>query len=282
MCTLNLISGIKIFDGHTSLDSPDSRIHLNTGIINASNLLIPTQRYSPIAYIPKSDWRVPNTEESKLLRVTKAPFESGNWVSIIRIPDDVLAPFKQLRDSTKIEKEQTLFNLKKTSDCQKGISQVIEYIAPLSETASQYFEGIGISLNLPGLITSTVDYERNCYIGLHLDSWYGASLKERHLSRNRICINLGHEDRFLLLVNLSLQTMFDILETDKSNDPKTLIFNFMQYFSNYPVIRLKIAPNEAYIAPTENIIHDGSTLGQMYFDTCLTIRGKFKSSFLSP
>lgn len=282
MCTLNLISGIKIFDGHPSLDSPDSRILLNTGIIRASNLLIPTQRYSPTAYIPKSDWRVPTTEEYKLLRVTKSPSESGNWVSIIHIPDDVLAPFKQLRDSTKTEKNQTLFNLKKTSNCQKGIAQVLEYIAPLSEAADKHFEGIGISINLPGLITSTVDYERNCYIGLHLDSWYESSLKERHLSQNRICINLGHEDRFLLLVNLSLQTMFDILETDKSNDPKTLIFNFMQYFPNYPVIRLKIAPNEAYIAPTENIIHDGSTLGQMYFDTCLTIRGKFKSSFLSP
>ena len=75
--------------------------------------------------------------------------------------------------------------------------------------------------------------------------------------------------------------MFEMLETDKSNTPGTLVLNFMRCFPDYPVIRLRIAPNEAYIAPTENIIHDGSTLGKMYFDICLTIRGKFKSSFMS-
>jgi hypothetical protein len=34
---------------------------------------------------------------------------------------------------------------------------------------------------------------------------------------------------------------------------------FLQVFENHPITRIRISPGQAYIAPTENLVHDGST-----------------------
>ena len=47
----------------------------------------------------------------------------------------------------------------------------------------------------------------------------------------------------------------------------------MRAFPDYPVVRLTIRPGEAYIAPTENLIHDGSTLGMTSPDLALHMIG---------
>ena len=48
---------------------------------------------------------------------------------------------------------------------------------------------------------------------------------------------------------------------------------FMEQFPDIPTIRCRIAPGEAYIAPTENLVHDGSSVGQSEIDEQFTIRG---------
>ena len=270
-------SDVEIYDQYADAQLQGPRALLNSGTVRASEIRTLHQQYCPNAFIPKGDWREPTLEERKLLWATNPPNKSGAWVSLIRIPNEVLLPFEQLREATKREGEETLFSLKTSPNCIRGIEQVIQYITPLTVSPEHPFEGTGISIRPPQLITGTFNYSDGCFIGLHLDSWYRRPLSERHLSPNRICINLGQEDRFLLLINLSLLTMSSMLEIDDSADPNILIVAFMQHFSDYPVVKLRIAPKEAYIAPTENIIHDGSTLGQKHFDTCLTVRGQFNS-----
>ena len=61
-------------------------------------------------------------------------------------------------------------------------------------------------------------------------------------------------------------------KTDEANI-HLIVDTFFKEFSSYPVIRIKLNPGEAYIAPTDNIIHDGSSLGQLRHDMNLTIRG---------
>jgi len=41
------------------------------------------------------------------------------------------------------------------------------------------------------------------------------------------------------------------------------------------MVRIKVRPGQAYIAPTENIFHDGSTLGTSEVDRHMTCRGHF-------
>jgi hypothetical protein len=114
---------------------------------------------------------------------------------------------------------------------------------------------------------------------MHLDSWYRAPIAGRASSPNRICINLGSNRRYLVFVNLTLRGMMKMCEVDlgvlDSTAPATLIRLFMSKFVDYPVIRISIDPGAAYIAPTENLLHDGSTFGMLCSDVTLTIRGRF-------
>jgi hypothetical protein len=49
----------------------------------------------------------------------------------------------------------------------------------------------------------------------------------------------------------------------------------MKYYPEYPVVKLRIAPREAYIAPTENMIHDGCTVDKNRPDLKLMFLGHF-------
>ena len=51
---------------------------------------------------------------------------------------------------------------------------------------------------------------------------------------------------------------------------------FMEQFPDVPVIRCRLAPGEAYVAPTENLVHDGSSVGQSDIDEQFTIRGHIR------
>lgn len=57
----------------------------------------------------------------------------------------------------------------------------------------------------------------------------------------------------------------------KSNND--IVSAFFQAYSNEVVFRLRIKPLEFYVAPTENMIHDGSTLGQTSSDKAVFVRG---------
>jgi hypothetical protein len=50
---------------------------------------------------------------------------------------------------------------------------------------------------------------------------------------------------------------------------------FMKACPDYPVVQLRIEPGEAYIFPTDNLIHDASTNGKQFPDITLTFLGCF-------
>lgn len=114
----------------------------------------------------------------------------------------------------------------------------------------------------------------NHRVGLHIDN---------HLEfpRHRILINLGCESRYFLFINLSIKQLYNLVSKHNNNiltdnlGSSGLGIIFMQLFPNYPVIKLRIDPGEAYIAPTEHIIHDGSNQGTQCLDIFFTMRSIF-------
>lgn len=149
------------------------------------------------------------------------------------------------------------------------MERLAEYILPLS-LDDESLVCRGIYLNPPGLVTVTWDQQANKYIGLHFDSWDRLPIEERQLSSNRICFNLGKQDRYLLFINLSVLAIYSLVKDPQINSLKN---TFLQAYPDYPVIKVRISPGEGYIAPTENIIHDGCSLQRNSPDLHLTIRG---------
>jgi hypothetical protein len=133
----------------------------------------------------------------------------------------------------------------------------------------------------PNLPTTTRDPDRGSkFIGLHLDSWDRLPLGERRKSSHyRISVNVGEASRFLLFFDIDVVEMKNQLMSnavDVTEAEWRVPGLFLEKFPNYPVLRLKVEPGFAYVAPTDLVVHDGSSLGVMAPTVHLTIRGKFR------
>jgi hypothetical protein len=135
--------------------------------------------------------------------------------------------------------------------------------------------------------TVTVNSSTGLRVGLHVDNWSGLEQGHRDKAPIRICANFGWSDRFLLFVDTPLdfllnerieeflpwQATLGPNEANRITRPTLLAREFLKAFPRYPIFRLRIKPGEAYLAPTENIIHDGSTIIGSGLDIACHIRG---------
>jgi hypothetical protein len=136
----------------------------------------------------------------------------------------------------------------------------------------------GVACHTPNLPTVTIDRRNNCRIGLHIDSWDGHPISQRHLSTNRISINLGPESRRFLFSGPTIGGMVDRLVArgillGKLINTGTVIDSYFREFADESIYGVDLPPGSAYIAPTENVVHDASTLGNRHSVTSVTWRG---------
>ena len=130
----------------------------------------------------------------------------------------------------------------------------------------------------PGLLTMTKAVDEDARIGLHVDRWDRLSVDELAQGSNRISINLGPVERHFIFLNQTAPGMAAMLEgadLKVARDVRAIGTAFMAAFPEYPIVRLRLRPGEAYIAPTENILHDGSSAGVQETNHYLSLRGRF-------
>mgnify|MGYP000943711113 CR=1 FL=1 len=261
-----------------------SRLMLSSGMQKAAGF-----HKAPIfcdsAVIPKEPWHPVTSEQFKDCFDSNSSTGLSPWISIIQIPLPILELFRPLREISELHKSADFINelIYNDPSYEIGLEAATEFCARFNKEGECLKKGTGIRANRPQLITVTENKERSCLIGLHLDSWFRAPLSERHLSPNRFCFNLGSEDRYLLFINLSLQQIAACIQSAQSvgcpapQFETDLLIPFLYLFPSYPVTCLKVKPGEAYIAPTENMFHDGSTIGRSTADVQLTVLGNFEA-----
>jgi hypothetical protein len=286
-----LKKGINIFcDANTDAKSP--RIWLSSGTTQEFAPAFDQIVYRPGAFVPTGFWREASLKEYSLIFTNEPKSDLslqdiGSHIGVIRLPDEILAPLERILEEIRNSQAATLEECELVNTHPESdtiIAKVRNYIQRYC-ISSNRLELVGLRTTIPGLITVTSSYQKDIsqtiYDGLHLDSWDRDPLKLRHKARNRICINLGCEDRFFMFINLTLMDMFHALGLSESKDiykhyrGVSIGDEFMKRFPSYPVVKLRVGPGEAYIAPTENIIHDASTIGKKYSDITLTFLGYF-------
>jgi hypothetical protein len=144
--------------------------------------------------------------------------------------------------------------------------------------ALQALRPMGYAISEPAS-TITVDRSDGARMGLHLDSWSRLPVMNRGAAPNRICLNIGPEPREFLFVNLPLPQIAARLRAagvpvDES-DPTGMGRAFLAAFPRYPVLSLRVDPGEAYVAATENVIHDGRMDRPGVTDVTFTVLGRF-------
>ena len=269
------MEGIKIYLGGVS--SFNDRIYISNG-----TRLITDAEYHPKAIVPGEPWRAISDDEiTKVVSDECTNLKYQDSISLIEIPEQIISLLKDL-NLADVDSYDTLNKLK-ISNAEK----YFEAMFSLDEYFEKFlvkddgFDKLGVHIGKPNLASATVSGSK--YVGLHIDYWDELSILETEKATNRVSINLGQQDRFLLFINLSLKQLYDKIGVDKKKefrdyDTTSLTTDFFNSNPDYPVLKLRVRPFEAYIAPTENIIHDGSTQGNTLTDITLTTRGHFNLS----
>ncbi|KAF3884617.1 MULTISPECIES: hypothetical protein [Nostocales] len=273
----------------TNVVSQSPRIWLSSGTTREIQPLPEHIKYRPDSFVPKEPWKEPNPTEYHRLGINEplshlSSWDLGSYIGVCRFPDEILAPLEVILEelNTRTKTLQYYPPANTHPEYQSAMTKIINYLSYycLSHEPPKL---LGLQVTLPGLRTLTME-NADYFVGMHLDSWDRAPLRRRHKSRNRICINLGREERFFLFINLPLMQMFEALgfsddEVYKHYRGTTVGDEFMKKYPDYPVVKLKVAPREAYIAPTDNLIHDASSVGKQYPDITLSFIGYFGIPF---
>jgi hypothetical protein len=261
---------IKIYVAPGCKESAN-RIELSSGTrladMRETTDLVHGVAYEEGARLPREPWRQPTKEETESLIVAEVPRDMATTVAIVKLPGEFSDDVRQaIRSGSSESLEVNLLRPLRTI-CELG--EPLHCIGPNKQPGN--------------LNTVTINRQIGRYISLHVDTWDRCDLDSLHLATNRICVNIGQDDRYFLFLPISLTAVARTLAEEMGPDwemPRgrytVLARLFMERFPDVPVIRCRLAPGEAYIAPTENLVHDGSSVGQSDIDEQFTIRGHIR------
>lgn len=272
--TLNSISfsqfPVVLFAPQSSLLDFQGQVHLSLGTCPAETVDSSAPLYVPGARAPVPRWRLATPEENSILWSIAAP-EAHRGVGLLRLLSPQLVRlFDQRKDIVEgADDNETLKH--------PMIKLLLDIIRNAGLIARRVYSA-RIGCDQPGLITMTKATDQDARIGLHFDRWDRLPVDELEASSNRVSINLGPSDRYFIFLNQTAAGMAAILERENlhvERDVRAIGRAFMSAFPDYPVVRLRLRPGDAYIAPTENILHDGSSAEVRETNHYLSFRGRF-------
>ena len=212
-----LVSDIKIMtDSNFDIDSLSNKLTINNGTEYLDPLSEIAKDYAGESFIPKSTWRRLEIDELELLIADSEHFDVSSTIGIMQIPASKLALLQQT-----LAFSEGHFEINDKILYQQAIVQITNYLQAYC-LPQVPIKSLGINSSFSGLVTTTrdeINYLPNKpHVGLHLDSFEKYPLKRRHLSHNRLCINIGEETRYFLFLNLSLMQIFRMLELRDPQD----------------------------------------------------------------
>ena len=276
-------------------ESPRDRIEFCSGTRETNETV-----FRPGSLTPRGDWRQVTKAEGPIVwdHYNRGRPLLGN-IAVIRVLDVVLPLEKDHQGSPLVEPNPThsikllrcvqdpraslLLNWESnwlgSSDVKNAILQKLEEVCSgLAEGSLLENKGYWLSKGGGKSLSTTIDRSDGLRIGLHIDRWERRPLGTLASARNRVCLNLGPGSRYLVFAARDLQeiaTRYNLTSRDffTTRHAQT----YLREHPEVPVFRLRIEPGEAYIAPTESLIHDGQASNSTGQWAC-TIFGHFVNS----
>lgn len=244
-----------------------SNLVMHDGIVAPRVSPYLTHPYEAKAIVPSPTVRPLYSRELEQLL---APSVGKGDVCLVRMPEHLRnasrAVFRELNDCSDEGEFHSRLEDASLDMLAEVLAEAVTGWARLN-TAFRY------RISRAGLPTVTERDDR--LIGLHLDSWYRDSPFRRHPPA-RLCLNLGVQTRAFLCVCAPLalpQHSFDGDDTSPLEGTGLARQRFARHCG--PVLRLRVPPGWGYIAPTERLVHDGSTDGMSAWDVVAHVHGWF-------
>ncbi len=271
---------------------PGSRVHLGDAgsplgarvrLSAGTEVARPSRRarFRVGARIPRPPWRAPSGQELSLLSCEDGWRRNAD-VAVFNLPESVIGPLRSICEACGLYSGTPSGAPSDHPGWARAASGLEAHLGPFCRRVDAIDASV-IYASDPGLPAVTkVDRgqpHREAYIGLHLDSWEGTSLRRRSHARVRIGINLSRQPRYLLFVNLPLEAMMRATGLPDEDDLDEISLfaghTFLRRYPDYPVVRIEIAAGEAYLAPTGNLVHDGASGPGPERDVALHVLGDF-------
>jgi len=271
-----LKEGVKII----ASDEIYSALEISTGSKLAKGYSAVGIPYMTNAFRPTDEWRTVTDEEISLLKAGQAQSAPSSTIYIFDFPEFFRKKFEELNTGPVNSKRHFLKIQSDNADFFKNYANLVnKYCAHFLEEGGSIAKTF-FSVNDGNLSTTTKYFKGKQYAGLHIDNTDNLTIENARYANNRLCINLGTQKRYFLFVNQSLSEMKDwIVRKKGSFNQKNTQWHLSQLFcrtyGTYPIVRIPLQPFQAYIAPTENILHDGSSIGSTAPDITYTLLGKF-------
>lgn len=245
--------------------------------ISSGTRLVESDKYHASSYLP-GPFRELNTTELEVLMGEESELADGlkKAIAVFEAPNSLLSIIRN-SDVCEFESvEQFYGHLRNHPKLMGKIEMELqEFVHPLQITENKRFLGFAIS---EPLISTGFNVESGKFFGLHFDnSGYPCFA---NLDRpNRILVNCGKSSRHLYYMNLDISQLMTRYGTDFKSE-RELSTTFFEQHPKYPVIRIRLDPGQGYLAPTDNIIHDGNSSSVEQKDIFFSILGDFDVSRL--
>ncbi|MER6254974.1 hypothetical protein ABT224_26850 [Streptomyces sp. NPDC001584] len=186
--------------------------------------------YEPGAIIPAGQWHPMTEADVKAVTAPRRPLDS----TLVEVVRPAYQEGCELEDLTR----------------------------PLGDPDAVY---LGQALAEPDMTTTTENYEDGRLIGLHLDNWDKLPYADKHTGRRRLCLNLGPGTRYVILGTVDAQAVCRAIHPNDHFHRYPHTQDYRDYVARgrpIRILRIHLAPGEGYVAPTEYLLHDGSTEAQ--------------------
>lgn len=207
----------------------------------------------------------------------------GPWTGVTE--DDLIRAFQGIENPNVVEilcldneHSRDLIELAKSSPLHGKSDQLhkrfFDSFASVLDVDDYDYLGAETTVDTAPTITWDNDGRR---VGLHIDSFDAALVRDRHGSRKRVCLNVGPGPRFFMFHPRPIADIQrDVLGSFRRNDPDEenvswLVWEYLSSHKDEPIVAVKLWPGEAYLAPTESAIHDGfvPTMGRNTSFSCI-------------
>lgn len=256
---------------YTELQNPDDIITISEGISELYSLN--NIKCKEPAYLPIENWRKLTSNELNSILASEEDKLNYQTIGLIKLSEEFITEFKIDQIRQLLLKNNYMGNV---SNQFPNEIKALENYSKNYQIISEKQKVIGISCSNTSDEAVTFDYDSKCFIGLHIDSWFNEKVSERFQSKNRICYNLGFEDRYLIFSNIPVVSMLHRSTTEKLSARET-IRHFLRKTPELKCFKLRIRPFEGYIFPTENLIHEGKNKNNHTIDITFTTISYFQT-----
>lgn len=244
---MELKSGIKIIL-HNKTNQ--NKIYINDGVeICKTENETSSLRYDKNSYKPKNNWRLLNENEKDILFSTNSDLNYSSSILINKLPNHIVALLRKINLNNCTSYIGVLNSFNENSEIVKSFQLQIKKILFSYAQKNTEVEFHRIVFNPPQIETLTyyMESDKLIFVGLHIDRSTKFDFCNVDYSKNRLCINIGTEDRFLYIVNLTLNQILKMLEGKGTVDLSKVTINnigetFFHEFPNYPIIKVEQSP----------------------------------------